>query len=238
MARTLCSYPFLERRSNLFDMTSEIRITPSILNADFSKLQSEIQKIASVSDLLHLDIMDNIFVPNFTFDFDKASEIISQSSLPVDSHLMVADADAIAVQYAEAGSASVTFHVEAARDIRATISSIKRHGARASIALKPATKIDDYLEFLDAVDMVLIMTVEPGFGGQKFMAHMMEKVTKTRKLIGDRPIWIQVDGGISLETIEIAREAGADTFVAGSAVFNSPEPAEMVNKLRQLASSI
>lgn len=218
-------------------MSSEIRITPSILNADFSRLQEEIEKISPVSDFLHLDIMDNVFVPNFTFDFQKASEIISQSPIPVDSHLMVANVDEIAIQYAEAGSSSVTFHVEAAQNISKTIRSIKQLGARASIALKPGTQIEEYSEFLDLVDMVLIMTVEPGFGGQKFMTDMMKKVTMTKHLIGDRPIWIQVDGGISLETIEIAREAGADTFVAGSAVFNSPEPALMVEKLRALASS-
>jgi ribulose-phosphate 3-epimerase len=218
-------------------MSSEIRITPSILNADFSRLQEEIEKISPVSDLLHLDIMDNVFVPNFTFDFQKASEIISQSPIPVDSHLMVANVDEIAIQYAEAGSSSVTFHVEAAQNISKTIRSVKQLGARASIALKPGTQIEEYSEFLDLVDMVLIMTVEPGFGGQKFMTDMMKKVTMTKHLIGDRPIWIQVDGGISLETIEIAREAGADTFVAGSAVFNSPEPALMVEKLRALASS-
>ncbi|CAB4529864.1 unannotated protein [freshwater metagenome] len=218
-------------------MSSEIRITPSILNADFSRLQEEIEKISPVSDLLHLDIMDNVFVPNFTFDFQKASEIISQSPIPVDSHLMVANVDEIAIQYAEAGSSSVTFHVEAAQNISKTIRSVKQLGARASIALKPGTQIEEYSEFLDLVDMVLIMTVEPGFGGQKFMTDMMKKVSMTKHLIGDRPIWIQVDGGISLETIEIAREAGADTFVAGSAVFNSPEPALMVEKLRALASS-
>ena len=218
-------------------MSSEIRITPSILNADFSRLQEEIEKISPVSDLLHLDIMDNVFVPNFTFDFQKASEIISQSPIPVDSHLMVANVDEIAIQYAEAGSFSVTFHVEAAQNISKTIRSVKQLGARASIALKPGTQIEEYSEFLDLVDMVLIMTVEPGFGGQKFMTDMMKKVSMTKHLIGDRPIWIQVDGGISLETIEIAREAGADTFVAGSAVFNSPEPALMVEKLRALASS-
>lgn len=218
-------------------MSSEVRITPSILNADFSRLQDEIAKIAPVSDLLHLDIMDNIFVPNFTFDFQKASEIISYTEIPVDSHLMVSNVDTIAREYAEAGSASVTFHVEAASDITATIKGIKSYGSRASIALKPQTRIEDYEEYLGLVDMVLIMTVEPGFGGQKFMTDMMTKVSTTKKLIGDRPIWIQVDGGISVETIEIAREAGADTFVAGSAVFKAPEPAEMVKKLRLLAAS-
>jgi ribulose-phosphate 3-epimerase len=148
---------------------------------------------------------------------------------------MVAEVDEIAINYAQAGSASVTFHVEAARHIRFTAKAIRAAGARASIALKPATQIDDYADYLDDVDMFLIMTVEPGFGGQSFMESMLSKVAQTRKLIGDRPIWLQVDGGISLETIERAAEAGADTFVAGSAVFNSEDPAEMVRLLRKKA---
>jgi ribulose-phosphate 3-epimerase len=213
----------------------EIRLTPSILNADFSNLSSEIAKIADVSDFIHLDVMDNLFVPNFTFDFDAASKIILSSPVPIDSHLMVAEVDEIAISYAQAGSASVTFHVEAARDIRSTAKAIRATGARASIALKPATHIEDYADYLDDVDMFLIMTVEPGFGGQSFMESMLSKVEQTRKLIGDRPIWLQVDGGISLETIERAVVAGADTFVAGSAVFNAEDPAEMVRLLRKKA---
>ena len=218
-------------------MSSHIRITPSILNADFNNLASEIEKISQVSDLLHLDVMDNVFVPNFTFDFGAAAKIIEESTLPVDAHLMVADVDLIALQYAEIGSASVTIHAEATSDISATLRGIRSRGARSSLALKPGTEIDSYSEFLDDADMFLIMTVEPGFGGQKFMTDMMEKVRRTRALIGSRPIWLQVDGGISLETIEIAREAGADTFVAGSAVFNADDPAEMINLLRAKASS-
>lgn len=198
-------------------------------------LTAEIAKIASVSDLLHLDVMDDRFVPNFTFDFEAASKIIEQSPLPVDAHLMVADVDSIAIEYAEFGAASVTIHVEAANDISSTLRGIRKAGARSAIALKPGTDIDQYSNFLDDIDMFLIMTVEPGFGGQKFMADMMEKVRRTRAIIGSRPIWLQVDGGISLETIEIAREAGADTFVAGSAVFNSDDPAKMINLLRAKA---
>jgi ribulose-phosphate 3-epimerase len=218
-------------------VTSHIRITPSILNADLNNLQSEILKISSVSDLLHLDVMDDLFVPNFTFDFAAASKIIAQSPLPVDAHLMVADVDSIAIEYAEIGCASVTIHVEATADLRKTLRGIRSAGARAAIALKPETALDEYSDLIDEVDMFLIMTVEPGFGGQKFISEMMEKVRSTRKLIGSRPIWLQVDGGISLETIEIAREAGADTFVAGSAVFNADDPAEMINLLRAKASA-
>ncbi len=217
-------------------MSKEVRITPSILNADRGNLSLEISRIASVSDFIHLDVMDNIFVPNFTFDFDQAQRIIEETAIPVDSHLMVANVDQIAINYAQAGSASVSFHVEACSDIRATASGIRKAGARASIALKPHTGIDQYESYLDDVDMVLIMTVEPGFGGQKFIVEMMEKVRRTKKLMGSRPIWLQVDGGISLETIEIAREAGADTFVAGSAVFNAEDPAAMVEALRRKVS--
>ena len=217
-------------------MTKEIRITPSILNADFSRLNEEINSIAAVSDLLHLDVMDDVFVPNFTFDFDAASKIITESSLAVDAHLMVADVDLIAVQYAELGCASVTIHAEATANIPQTLKNIKQAGSRASLGIKPNTQIEQYAEYIDLVDMFLIMTVEPGFGGQKFMENMMGKVRTTRTLIGDRPIWLQVDGGISMQTIEIALEAGADTFVVGSAVFNAPDPAQMVVELRKFAT--
>ena len=218
-------------------MSREIRITPSILNADFSRLNEEIDSIAQVSDLLHLDVMDNVFVPNFTFDFEAASKIISESSLPVDAHLMVADVDQIAIQYAEIGCASVTIHAEATKNIPSTLKNIRAAGSRSSLGIKPNTPIEDYAEYVDLLDMYLIMTVEPGFGGQKFMENMMEKVRKTRKIIGDRSIWLQVDGGISMDTIEMALDAGADTFVVGSAVFNAPDPAQMVIDIRKFAAS-
>lgn len=218
-------------------MSREIRITPSILNADFSRLNDEIDSIAKVSDLLHLDVMDDVFVPNFTFDFSAASKIISESSLAVDAHLMVADVDQIAVQYAELGCASVTIHAEATHNIAATLKNIRAAGSRSSLGIKPNTSIEDYAQFVDLVDMYLIMTVEPGFGGQKFMENMMDKVRRTREIIGDRPIWLQVDGGISMNTIEIALDAGADTFVVGSAVFNATDPAQMVVDIRKFAAS-
>jgi len=219
-------------------MARQIRITPSILNADFSNLASEIERISATSDLVHLDVMDDVFVPNFTFDFKHASEIISVSKLPVDAHLMVADVDLIAPKYAEAGCASVTIHAEATSDIRGTLRAIRSNGARASLALKPKTSLDPYLEFFDYLDMVLIMTVEPGFGGQKFMTDQLPKIAQARKENGAKSIWLQVDGGISLETINFAATAGADTFVAGSAVFNSADPAEMVATLRKRAQSV
>ena len=219
-------------------MNREIRITPSILNADFDHLEQEITKISSVSDLIHLDVMDNVFVPNFTFDFESASEIIRGCPIGVDAHLMVANVDQIAPLYAQVGCASVTIHAEAAKNIGQTLRAIRREGARSGLALKPHTPLADYEEFTDLVDMFLIMTVEPGFGGQKFMGEVMDKVRATRKVIGDRPIWLQVDGGISLETIEIAVAAGADTFVAGSAVFKSDDPAAMILALRNLAKGL
>ena len=219
-------------------MAHQIRITPSILNADFANLGAEIERISLTSDLVHLDVMDDIFVPNFTFDFAHASEIISLSKLPVDAHLMVADVDQIAPRYAEVGCASVTIHAEATTDIRSTLKAIRSNGARASLALKPKTSLDPYLEFLDDLDMLLIMTVEPGFGGQKFMTDQLPKIAQARREIGAKPIWLQVDGGISLETIESAAAAGADTFVAGSAVFNSADPAQMVTILREKAQLV
>lgn len=219
-------------------MASHIRITPSILNADLTQLDAEIARIASQSDLIHLDVMDNIFVPNFTFDFQAASAIIKACPIGIDAHLMVADVDQIAPAYAELGCESVTIHAEAAADISGTLRAIRRAGARAGLALKPGTAIEDFAGFVDDVDMFLIMTVEPGFGGQKFMHEMMEKVSKTRALIGDRSIWLQVDGGISSETICEAAEAGADVFVAGSAVFRAEDPASMITSLRNLAQSV
>jgi len=218
-------------------MNREIRITPSILNADFSRLTEEINRISGVSDLLHLDVMDNIFVPNFTFDFEAASAIIASSSLPVDAHLMVADVDLIAIQYAEIGCASVTIHAEATDNIPQTLKNIRKAGARSSLGIKPNTDVSNYESIIDDVDMFLIMTVEPGFGGQSFMEDMMDKVRRTRQLIGNRPIWLQVDGGISIKTIDMALDAGADTFVVGSAVFNAPDPAAMVVTLREHATA-
>ena len=219
-------------------MFNELRITPSILNADHSNLNAEIAKIAEDSDLVHLDIMDNLFVPNLTWDFAAAEKIISDCPIPVDAHLMINDVDRIALDYARAGAGSVTIHIEAAKTPAQTFKALRKIGVRAGMALKPGTEIELYSDLLSEIDMLLIMTVEPGFGGQKFMANMMDKVRRSKALIGDRPIWIQVDGGVSMETITLAREAGADTFVAGSAVFNSPDPAEMVKMLRHRASDV
>lgn len=216
-----------------------IRICPSILNADRENLSSEIARISAQSDLVHLDVMDNIFVPNFTFTFEQSEKIIAECPIPVDTHLMIADPDERAHLYARAGSASVTFHYEASSDPLKTISRIKDEGAKVGLALKPATPFHEISSLIEHLDMVLIMTVEPGFGGQSFMHDMMGKVKEARKEIDSRffgKILLQIDGGVSLETIAEAAEAGADTFVAGSAVFKSENPGLMVDSLRSLAA--
>ena len=210
---------------------------PSILNADQSNLADEIDRVTSASDLLHLDVMDNVFVPNKTFTFQESAQIIESSPIPVDAHLMIVDPDERASDYAKVGAASVTFHFEASSNPLQTIERIRSHGARASLAVKPATPFASVSHLLNEIDMLLIMTVEPGFGGQKFMMDMMPKVHEAREWIDQstRDIWLQVDGGISLETIEIASRAGADAFVAGSAVYKAQSPAEMLHELRKLA---
>ena len=219
-------------------MESRIYINPSILNANLDDLENEISRVASTSDLLHLDIMDNIFVPNFTFDLERAFEIINFSKLPVDAHLMINNPDEIAPLYAENGCTSVTFHFEAVNDVDNTIKDIRSNGARVGLAIKPATKFADIEKWIEEIDMLLIMTVEPGFGGQSFMHEQMPKVTQARtfieKLLRNKPT-LQIDGGVSLETIAEAANAGANCFVAGSAVYKSDNPAAMVSSLRSLA---
>lgn len=219
-------------------MRNRILINPSILNARFDDLANEIAKVSQSADQLHLDIMDNIFVPNFTFDFQRAKEIIKFSDLPVDAHLMIADPDISAPKYAQAGCVSVTFHLEAAKNIGQTISDVKSNGAKVGVAVKPGTSFSLVEPFIEQIDLLLVMTVEPGFGGQSFMHDQMEKVKTARSRIelmkGTKPL-IQVDGGISLETIGEAAKAGANCFVAGSAVYKSADPENMVQLLRKSA---
>jgi len=219
-------------------MESRIYINPSILNANLDDLENEISRVASTSDLLHLDIMDNIFVPNFTFNLERAFEIINFSKLPVDAHLMINNPDEIAPLYAENGCTSVTFHFEAVNDVDNTIKDIRSNGAKVGLAIKPATKFADIEKWIEEIDMLLIMTVEPGFGGQSFMHEQMPKVAQARtfieKLSKNKPT-LQIDGGVSLETIAEAANAGANCFVAGSAVYKSDNPAAMVSSLRSLA---
>jgi ribulose-phosphate 3-epimerase len=219
-------------------MKNNILINPSILNAKFDDLANEIAKVSLSADQLHLDIMDNIFVPNFTFDFQRAKEIIAFSDLPVDAHLMIADPDNSAPKYAQAGCVSVTFHLEAAKNIGQTISDVKSNGAKVGVAVKPGTPFSLVEPFIEQIDLLLIMTVEPGFGGQSFMHEQMDKVKTARSRIelikGGKPL-IQVDGGVSLETIGEAASAGANCFVAGSAVYKSADPENMVQLLRKSA---
>jgi ribulose-phosphate 3-epimerase len=219
-------------------MESQIYINPSILNANLDDLENEISRVASTSDLLHLDIMDNIFVPNFTFNLERAFQIINFSKLPVDAHLMINNPDEIAPLYAENGCTSVTFHFEAVNDVDNTIKDIRSNGAKVGLAIKPATKFADIEKWIEEIDMLLIMTVEPGFGGQSFMHEQMPKVVQARtfieKLLRNKPT-LQIDGGVSLETIAEAANAGANCFVAGSAVYKSDNPAAMVSSLRSLA---
>jgi len=212
-----------------------IRICPSILNANFDALPEEIARVAEVSDLLHLDVMDNVFVPNFTFDLARSLEIIEFSQLPVDVHLMIAEVDAKATNYAIDNTAGITVHYEACADPIETLKQIRFSGKSAGLAIKPNTPFDAVSELAQYFDMLLVMTVEPGFGGQSFMESMMPKVSQARTWLNQKGYsdrWIQVDGGISLATIRTAYQAGADTFVAGSAVYRSEDPAAMIRALR------
>jgi len=213
-----------------------MRITPSILNADLANLASEISRIPD-ADAVHIDVMDNSFVPNLTLGLPVVESIRRHTDHMLDIHLMITDPDRWAPAYAEAGAESVTFHVEAAHAPVRLAREIRRLGARASMALSPATPIEIVENLLGEVDMVLLMTVEPGFGGQAFLDMVLPKIRATRKLIGDRDIWLQVDGGVSAETIARCAEAGADTFVAGSAVYRSADPNAMVTMLRETAQA-
>ena len=203
-----------------------IRISPSILAADFANLERDLGRIRT-ADLVHVDVMDNHFVPNLTF------------GLPVDAHLMIEDPERWAPKFAEAGAFSVTFHGEATTNPVALARKLRAAGARAGIALKPGTAIEPYLEFLAEFDQILVMTVEPGFGGQSFMPSTMRKLRAAADAVSasGRDVWLQVDGGITEETIVVAAEAGADTFVAGSSVFGYPDPAARIALLRTAATA-
>ncbi|MCF6475637.1 ribulose-phosphate 3-epimerase [Nonomuraea sp. MG754425] len=213
-----------------------VQISPSILAADFARLADEAAAVPN-ADWLHVDVMDYHFVPNLTLGLPVVEALRKATDTPLDCHLMIADPDRWAPQYAEAGAGSVTIHAEAARAPIRTLREIRSLGARAGLALNPATAVEPYEDLLPELDMLLLMTVEPGFGGQRFLDGVLPKVRRARDLIarhGGR-IWLQVDGGVDADTIERCAEAGADVFVAGSAVYGASDPEAAIDKLRAAA---
>jgi ribulose-phosphate 3-epimerase len=216
-----------------------VKISPSILSADFARLADEAARVEGAADWLHVDVMDNHFVPNLTLGLPVVAALLKATSIPVDCHLMIEDPDRWAVGYAEAGAGSVTVRSEAAEAPVRTLREIRAAGARAGFALNPATAVEPYEDLLGEIDMLLLMTVEPGFGGQSFLDVVLPKIRRARELISKRggEVWLQVDGGVSEATIERCAEAGADVFVAGNAVYGSDDPARAVRALRARAES-
>jgi ribulose-phosphate 3-epimerase len=218
-----------------------LRISPSILSADFVNLERDLQRIAT-ADLVHVDVMDNHFVPNLTLGLPVVQRIQEVSPLPLDVHLMIDDADRWAPKYAETGAFSVTFSAEAAADPTTLARNIRSAGARAAVAVKPGTPVEPWLDLLDEIDMILVMTVEPGFGGQSFLETTMPKLRAAREAIdaSGLDVWLEVDGGINDSTIRTAVENGADTVVAGSAVYagDGSEPRDRIAALRLAAAPV
>ncbi|MFI6388250.1 ribulose-phosphate 3-epimerase [Nonomuraea sp. NPDC050394] len=216
-----------------------MQISPSILSADFARLADEAAAVPN-ADWLHVDVMDNHFVPNLTLGLPVVEALLKATSTPIDCHLMIEDPDRWAPAYAEAGAGSVTIHAEAAKAPVRTLRQIRALGARAGFALNPATDVTQYEDLLGEIDMLLLMTVEPGFGGQRFLDVVLPKIRRARELVSRHggQIWIQVDGGVAADTIERCAEAGADVFVAGSAVYGATDPRAAIDHLRALAESV
>ncbi len=214
------------------------RIQPSILSADFVNFERDFATISS-ADGIHVDVMDGHFVPNLTFGIGMVRRMQEITALPLDVHLMIENPDHWAPIYAQVGVFSVTFHYEAVADAIATATAIKSAGSRAGLSIKPNTSVGEIAELIEHFDQILVMSVEPGFGGQSFIPLALEKISAIRRLIDSKGLdtWIQVDGGIDLETIKLASASGADTFVAGSSVFNSPDRNGMISQLRDAAES-
>ncbi len=213
-----------------------IQISPSLLAADFADLAGEARRVRN-ADWLHVDVMDNHFVPNLTIGVPVVEALAKVTDTPLDCHLMIDDPDRWAPAYVEAGATSVTFHAEAATAPVRLARELRGLGARAGLGLRPATPVEPYEDLLPELDIVLVMTVEPGFGGQKFLDVCLPKVRRARALLDKHglDLWLQVDGGVSADTIERCAEAGADVFVAGSAVFSADDPAVAVGALRSAA---
>lgn len=213
-------------------------IAPSILAADFARLSDEVAAVAG-ADWLHVDVMDNHFVPNLTLGLPVVESLLKVTDIPMDCHLMIDHPERWAPPYAEAGAYNVTFHAEATDNPVGVARDIRAAGAKAGLSVKPGTPLEPYLEILREFDTLLVMSVEPGFGGQKFIPEVLAKVSTVRRLVdaGELTIVVEIDGGINADTIEAAAEAGVDCFVAGSAVYSAEDPAEAVRRLRRQAAT-
>ena len=216
------------------------RIAPSILSADFARLGDEVKAVARAgADLIHFDVMDNHYVPNLTVGPLVCAALRPHVELPLDVHLMVKPVDALIPEFAKAGANIISFHPEASEHVDRTIALIKEQGCKAGLVLNPATPLAYLDHTLEKLDLVLLMSVNPGFGGQKFIASVLPKISEVRRRITaavattGKPIWLEVDGGVKVDNIAEVARAGADTFVAGSAIFGSKDYAATIREMRQ-----